>query len=159
MVLAIERRRRRRDLIPRDPFDIIRRFREEMEDTFHDFMGGLSSSFPGLKEFRTPPIDIQETENEIIVHADIPGYSKKEIDIEIAGDRLRIKAESKVEKEEEKKGYHRRERSYKGFYRELLLPKGTKSKPEESKASYKNGVLEVILPKTEEEKGKKLKIE
>ena len=63
--MAIERRRKRRDLIPRDPFDIIRRFRSEMEDMFQDFMGGVGPSFPGLMEFRTPPIDIQETENEI----------------------------------------------------------------------------------------------
>jgi HSP20 family protein len=154
--LAIERKRRR-DLIPRDPFDIVRRFRTEMEDMFQDFMGGFGPSFPELMEFRTPPVDIRETENEIIVKADIPGFDKENIDLEIAGDRLRIRAESKVEKEEEEKGYHRRERAYKGFYREIMLPKNTKS--DESKATYKDGVLEITLPKTEKEKGKKLEIE
>ena len=155
--MSIERRRKRRDLIPRDPFDIIRRFRSELEDMFQDFMGGFGTGFSELMDFRTPAVDIRETEDQIIVHADIPGFSKQEIDIEIAGDRLKIKAESKVEKEEEKKGYHSRERSYKGFYREIKLPKATK--PEESKASYRDGVLEITLPKTEEEKGKKLEIE
>jgi HSP20 family protein len=130
-----------------------------MEEMFQDFMGGFGSSFPELMEFQTPPIDIQETQEELIIHADLPGFKKENIDLEIAGDRLKIKVESKVEKEEEskEKTYYRKERSYKGFYREILLPKSTK--PEESKASYENGVLEIILPKTEEEKGKKLEIE
>lgn len=152
--MSIERRRRRRDLIPRDPFDIIRRFRTEIED----FMGGFGPGFSEIMDFRTPPIDIQETENEIIVKADIPGFEKENIDLEITGDRLRIKAESETGKEEEEKekGYHRRERSRKSVYREILLPKNTK--PEESKASYKNGVLKVILTKTEDAKGKKLEI-
>jgi HSP20 family protein len=108
-------------------------------------------------EYRAPPIDIQETENEIIVTADIPGFEKENIDLEIAGDRLKIKAESEIEKEEDEKGYHRRERSKKSVYREILLPKNTK--PEESKASYKNGVLKVTLTKIEDEKGKKLEID
>ncbi|MHA2227538.1 MAG: Hsp20/alpha crystallin family protein [Candidatus Hodarchaeales archaeon] len=155
--MAIERRRRRRDLIPRDPFDIIRRFRNEIEDMFHDFMRGSGPGFSEIMEFRTPPIDIQETENEIIVKADIPGLEKENIDLEIAGDRLRIKAESEKIKEEDEKGYHRRERSMKSVYREILLPKNIKQ--EESKASYKNGVLKVILTKIEDEKGKKLEIE
>ena len=97
--ISIERRRKRRDLIPRDPFDIIRRFRSELEDMFQDFMGGFGTGFSELMDFRTPAVDIRETEDQIIVHADIPGFSKQEIDIEIAGDRLKIKAESKVEKE------------------------------------------------------------
>ncbi|MHA2055329.1 MAG: Hsp20/alpha crystallin family protein [Candidatus Hodarchaeales archaeon] len=155
--MAIERRRRRRDLIPRDPFDIIRRFRTEIDDMFQDFMRGSGPSFSDIMEFRTPPIDIQETENEIIVKADIPGFEKENIDLEIAGDRLRIKAESEKIKEEDEKGYHRRERSMKSVYREILLPRNTK--PEESKASYKNGVLKVILTKTEDEKGRKLEID
>ncbi|MFX1466232.1 MAG: Hsp20/alpha crystallin family protein [Promethearchaeota archaeon] len=155
--MSIERRRKRRDLIPRDPFDIIRRFRTELEDMYQDFMGGFGPGFSEIMEYRTPPIDIQETENEIIVKADIPGFEKENIDLEITGDRLRIQAESETEKEEEEKGYHRRERSRKSVYREILLPKNTK--PEESAASYKNGVLKVILIKTEEAKGKKLEIE
>jgi HSP20 family protein len=155
--MSIERRRKRRDLIPRDPFDIIKRFRTEIEDMFQDFMGGFSPGFSEMMEYRAPPIDIQETENEIIVTADIPGFEKENIDLEIAGDRLKIKAESEIEKEEDEKGYHRRERSKKSVYREILLPKNTK--PEESKASYKNGVLKVILTKIEDEKGKKLEIE
>ena len=132
--MSIERRRKRRDLIPRDPFGIIRRFRTEIEDMFQDFMRGSGPSFSEIMEFQTPPIDIQETENEIIVKADIPGFDKENLDLEIAGGRLRIKAESEKIKEKDEKGYHRRERSMKSVYREILLPK--KTKPEESNRTY-----------------------
>jgi HSP20 family protein len=105
----------------------------------------------------TPAVDISETENELILKADVPEVSLKDIDIQIENGTLTLKGERKFEKDENVKGYHRIERSYGAFARYFTLPDTIDS--DKVKAEYKNGVLVVILPKKEVAKPKSIKVQ
>jgi HSP20 family protein len=106
----------------------------------------------------TPSVDILETENELVLKADIPDVSLKDINIQIEQGTLSIKGERKFEKVEGKgTGYHRIERSYGEFQRFFSLPETVE--PDKVKAEYKNGVLTVTLPKKELAKPRTIKID
>ncbi len=150
-----------------DPWDDFRKFEEIMNRMFEDFWGrprrrflpalpsGEMAVVPG--EYREPFIDVIETDKEVIATAEMPGLEKEDIDINLTEDRLEISAETKHEEKKEEKGYIYRERRTGSYYRAISLPSSVD--PENSKASYKNGVLEVKMPKTEVKKKKPLKIE
>ena len=78
------------------------------------------------------------------VRADLPGLSKDDINVDITDDAIRIRGERQQEREENKEGYYRSERSYGSFYREVPLPNGVKR--EEANATFRNGVLEITMP-------------
>jgi HSP20 family protein len=103
-----------------------------------------------------PPFDISETENEIVVKAELPGMEVKDIDIALTDGLLTIKGERKLEKEDKKENYHRIERRFGSFHRSLNL--GEKVKAEGIEAAYKDGILTVTLPKAEESKPKKIEV-
>ena len=104
-----------------------------------------------------PAVDVLETENELILRADLPDVSMKDIDIQIERGTLSIKGERKFEKVEGKgTGYHRIERSYGEFQRVFSLPDTVD--PEKVKADYKGGVLTVTLPKKEIAKPRTVKV-
>ena len=106
----------------------------------------------------SPFVDIIDADKEIVVIADIPGVQKENISVNIKDDIMEIKASRGEEKEEKKRdGYWRRERSYNQFYRSIQLPVSVDEK--RAKASFKNGVLEVRLPKLEIEKKRYIPIE
>jgi HSP20 family protein len=92
-----------------------------------------------------PLADIHETDEAIVVTMDMPGVDKKDVDITIQEDELRVVAERKRETEVSLKDYHKRERTYKRFERRVLLPASVKM--DEAKARLAEGVLEVTLPK------------
>ncbi|MEN3013126.1 MAG: Hsp20/alpha crystallin family protein [Endomicrobiia bacterium] len=104
-----------------------------------------------------PKIDVWEDENKYVVEAELPGFEKKDIDINITDDVLTIKATRKQEQEKKDKNYYYAERSYGEFVRSLRLPAEIDKKA--IKAKYNNGVLELTLPKTKEAKEKSTKIE
>ena len=103
-----------------------------------------------------PDVDIKETDKEIQVKADLPGMKLEDIDVSVDGDQLVIQGERKEEKEEKDKGYVRVERNYGSFYRSFNI--GVPVKADEIKATYKDGVLEITLPKAEAKKAKKIAI-
>ncbi|MFQ6136824.1 MAG: Hsp20/alpha crystallin family protein [Candidatus Hydrothermarchaeales archaeon] len=149
-----------------DPYEEIRRLERQMNRLFAEFWGErprlLGPGKTALKPYEEvgaiePYTDIQETDKEIIITAEIPGVEKEEIDINATEDRIEISAESKREVEEKEGGYLRRERSYGRYYRSYALPASVT--PENAKANYKNGVLEVRLPKKEIKKGTSVKVE
>jgi HSP20 family protein len=130
--------------------------------------------FPGLKAFEdtmnrlfvesngrpwVPPVDIRETENELIVKADIPDVKFEDIDVRMENGTLTVKGERKFEKEtegqKEEGGWHRVERSYGHFERVFTLPDTVN--PDGVKADYKNGTLTITLPKKEIAKPKQVK--
>jgi len=90
------------------------------------------------------------------VSVEIPGVDKKDINLSVTDTNLEVKVDKKQETKIAKKGYIRAERSYKGFYKSIALP--TKILPEKTKATYRNGVLEVIIPKAEKKKKKTKRI-
>ena len=104
-----------------------------------------------------PTIDIAETENDIVVTAELPGVEQENVDITIADGVLTLKGEKKEEQEVKKENYHRIERNYGSFQRSISLPAGVQS--DKAKAAYKDGVLRITMPKTEEVKPKQIKID
>lgn len=147
-------------------FDIMedmRKMQEEIERAFPEFWRRTPLMIPGeskegeLIRYRRPLTDLKETENEFILDLEMPGITKDDIDIKVTEDTIEIKAEKNFEKkeEDESRGYFFQERKYQGFYRSIPLPAGIK--PEETEAKFDNGVLEIIMKKTEE-KEKALKV-
>ncbi|MGD1097827.1 MAG: Hsp20/alpha crystallin family protein [Bryobacteraceae bacterium] len=104
-----------------------------------------------------PPVDIKETENELIVKADIPDVEMKDIDVRMENGALTIRGERKFESKKDEGGWHRVERSYGTFERVFTLPETVE--PEGVKADYKNGTLTVTLPKKEVAKPKQIKVQ
>ncbi len=124
---------------------------------FQDTVSRLLSEPPTSRPW-APPVDILETDNELIVKADLPDVSLRDIDIQVENGTLTLKGERKFEKTEgEAGGYHRIERSYGSFVRCFSLPESVDA--EKVKADYKQGVLTVTLPKKELAKPRTIKVE
>ncbi len=104
-----------------------------------------------------PPVDILETENELVLKADVPGVDLKDIDIQFENGTLTVKGERKFEKDEKNKGFHRMERSYGSFVRIFTVPETVDA--EHVKAAYEAGVLTITLPKKEVAKPKTIKVQ
>jgi HSP20 family protein len=142
------------------PFVSLQREMNRLFDNFsHNLFQGLPSKMD-WPEFGVsyPQMDIKESDKEILVTAELPGIEDKDIDISLSKNSLTIKGEKKVEKEEKKSEFYRMERSYGSFQRTVPLPAVVKD--EEVKATFKNGVLTVIMPKSEKalKEAKKIKI-
>ena len=105
----------------------------------------------------SPAVDILETENELVLKADLPDLKLEDIEVRVEDGTLTMRGERKFEKEEKSKGYHRIERSYGSFSRSFSLPDTVDS--EGVAAAYKNGVLTVTLPKKEAAKPRQVKVE
>lgn len=103
-----------------------------------------------------PVVDVIEDDEKIVVRAELAGMKKEDIDIELTGDTLTIKGERKFENEENKKSFVRVERVYGQFQRSFTI--GIPVKSDEVKASYRDGILEIAIPKSEEVKRNKVEI-
>ena len=103
-----------------------------------------------------PPIDVAETQEKILVRAEVPGMKQEDIQIEFENGLLTLRGERKLEKQEEGATYHRVERVYGKFSRAFTLPRSVD--PERIAASYRDGILEIEVPKKEEAKLKQIKI-
>jgi HSP20 family protein len=103
-----------------------------------------------------PAFDIAEKEGEYLVTAELPGMDMKDIDITFTDGLLTVKGEKKQEKEEKDKDYHRIERRYGSFQRSFRVPQ--KVDTNKIEASYKDGILKLVLPKAEESRAKKIKV-
>ena len=116
---------------------------------FDDFFGGnfLSYVWPETGNMYSPLLDVKETKNALKIAAEMPGIDEKDIDVSVHDGMLTISGEKKVVKEDDELGYHRIERSYGCFTRDISLPDTVKT--DKIEAKFKNGVLSVILPKTE----------
>jgi HSP20 family protein len=111
----------------------------------------------GRWESGGPRTDIAETDSALEVSVELPGLDRKEVDVSLTDTALTIKGQKKSEREESKKGYHVSERSYGSFYRSIPLPSGVDT--DKGSAEFKNGVLTVTLPKTQEALSRVKKIE
>jgi HSP20 family protein len=141
-----------------DPARDMVSLREAMDRLFEEsflrpgFLGGNDSA-AGLL-----PLDMYETQDEVVVKAAIPGVKPEDIDVTVTGDLLTIKGEFKSESEDkdEKRNYHRQERRYGSFSRQVALP--TAVNADACQADFDNGVLTLKLPKAEEAKVKRVQI-
>jgi len=145
-----------KDLALWRPFRELERMRREMDRLWDSFFEERPRKKGEEIGEWMPAIDLSETNNDIIMKAELPGIDPKDIDISLTNDVLTIKGEKKQEKEEKEEDYHLIERSYGSFIRSIRLPKDVQS--DKISASYKNGILKVILPKSEEAKKKEIKI-
>ncbi|OGK12326.1 MAG: hypothetical protein A2Y63_02155 [Candidatus Riflebacteria bacterium RBG_13_59_9] len=130
----------------------VRSLTREMERLFEDFFGTEREGI-ALTEW-TPSADIKEEKGAFKVRMDLPGISKEDINIEVENNRLSISGDRKFEQEEKREDYHFVERSYGRFYRTFPLPATVL--PDKIDAVYKDGVLEIELPKKEEVEPKKV---
>jgi len=103
-----------------------------------------------------PAVDIYETENELVLKADIPDLNEKDFDVQVENNMLTIRGERKFEQQAKEESYLRVERAYGSFMRSFALPNTVST--ENIRADYKNGVLAVTLPKRAESKPKQVKI-
>jgi len=136
------------------PVATLMSLREEMNDLLSRFWSHTSEPF-GLAEW-SPALDVSETDDAVLVHAEIPGIDPKELDIAVVGDTLTLRGEKKSETEQEGTNYHRVERRYGAFTRSLRLPAAVDAEHVTAKAAA--GVLEIRLPKREEAKAKRIEI-
>jgi HSP20 family protein len=137
-------------------------FQHDVEDfptglrLFQDSLSRLFSE-PASRPW-TPAVDIYETENELVLKADIPEVDPKNVGIQLENGTLTLKGERKFEQEQKNgKGFHRIERSYGSFVRAFSLPDTVDA--ENVKADYKNGVLTVTVPKKEVAKPRTINVE
>ncbi len=141
----------RRGLMLWNPFAEIERIRREFDRLLEE----LVPREEGERLF-APVVDVYETDQELVVKAELPGVKKENVEVSIRDNALHIRGEKKEEKEEKTETYHRVERVYGRFERVVPLP--TDVKVESAKAEFKDGVLEIRIPKAEGAKEKKIEI-
>lgn len=145
-----------------DPFREMDRLQNEVNRLFEGYNGSANvparSGENGLTNSRawSPSVDVVENENEIVLHAELPGMKQEDIDIELTGDTLTLRGERKLENEERKDNFVRIERSYGRFQRSFML--GVPVQHDNVTAAYRDGVLEVRLPKSEANRPRKVQV-
>lgn len=152
-----------REVAPWRPFGDLAHWEREMDRRFGDLFDRRFRPLRGGRWWPArelgmgaPAVDVFEEKGEIVAKADLPGIEKDEVEVNVSDHRLTIQGEKKKEQETKEENYYYAERSYGSFCRSIDLPEGVDTA--KAKASFKNGVLEIRFPKTEEAKRKEIKI-
>ena len=140
-----------RELFSMNPFSVFRRLTEEMDRAFANTFA-LSREFgeSGMRGAWSPAIEVRERDNHVEVVAELPGMTKDDVKVECTEEGIILEGEKRRERETEEGGVHRSERSYGHFYRMIQLPDG--ADPDKAKAEFKNGVLTVQIPLSEQKR-------
>ncbi|MFP4365168.1 MAG: Hsp20/alpha crystallin family protein [Spirochaetia bacterium] len=128
-------------------------------DLWNDFSRMMDSFFdtaPSVSHGKFPAVDVQETGKAYILEADLPGMTEKDVKLEVKDNVLTISSEKEVENEEKKEGYLLSERRKTSFSRSFALPRDADKK--NIKARFKNGILKLDIPKTEESQPARIEI-
>lgn len=142
------------NLIRWEPAREMMTLREAMDRLFDDaFTRPLSLSG---NNWSIPAVDMYQTDNEVVVKAALPGIKADDVQLNVTGEVLTIKGETKQENETKEKAYHIREQRWGAFERSLVLP--TEVVADKAKADFENGILTITLPKAEEVKPKTINI-
>jgi HSP20 family protein len=136
-------------------------FRESFDDLMEPFLpvGPLTSTLMTEMPIRYPAVDLADNGDHYTVTAELPGFAKESVDIQMNRDELQIRAHKKVETEEKKRNYMHRERAYSAFERTIAFPEEVI--PAKCEAEMKDGIIELTIPKREpkpEEKMTKVKL-
>jgi len=153
------RRQAQSSSLDRSPLAEIARWEQQMERRFADLFSGRIARLWGDGddvELTEPPLDLYEEENEVVVKTELPGMTKDDIQISFADNVLTIRGEKKKEEEDKGKDYYRAERVYGAFVRSVTLP--AEIIAEKARAVFKDGVLEIRLPKSEAAKKREIKV-
>jgi HSP20 family protein len=139
------------------PYRDVMSVRDEMNRVFNEvFSRSSNDDSTWYSGAWSPPVDIYETDDALVMKAELPGFSKDDINIELKDHTLVIKGERKREDEVQEGSYHRTERVYGAFQRSFMLP--TTVDQEKVKAAYKDGVLELRLPKVQAAQPKRIAV-
>jgi HSP20 family protein len=131
--------------------------REAMDRLFNDaFTRPFSLMREGGASWSAPPVDMYQNDHEVVVKAALPGIKADEVQIQVNGDILTIRGETKHEQEQKNQSWHIRERGWGSFERSITLP--TSVVADRAKADFENGVLTITLPKSEQAKPKTITI-
>lgn len=141
-----------------DPWKDLATIQEKMNQLFEDTFTRGRAREEGLSPAMwSPSVDIYETDDAVVVKAEVPGVEKDKIGIEVKDGILTLRGERKFEKEVKEENYHRMERAYGTFVRSFSVPPSVDA--ERISASLKDGVLEISLPKVEKAKPRQIKVE
>jgi HSP20 family protein len=145
-------------LIRWEPVREIQTVQNEMNRLFNTFFDSPSPTNGGQTAMRRwiPAMDVVETDDHFVLRADLPGLSENDVNIELEDNVLTVSGERKAEHEQRNEGYYRVERASGSFSRSLTLPEGVKA--DGIQASFDSGVLEVRIPKPEQQKPRKVQI-
>lgn len=145
-------------LIRWDPFRDLALIQERMNKLFEDTVAGFRGiEEPSVPTQWYPAVDIYETPESIVLQAELPGMNQEDISVEVKENALILKGERLREKEIREENYHRVERAYGTFRRTFTLPGIVQH--DQVKAKYRDGILEIVLPKKEEIKPKQIRVE
>jgi HSP20 family protein len=135
------------------PFERLYALQREIDRTFNETNGAVDSGT------FLPPMDVVETNDEILCHLEVPGMSRDDLDIRVEGNVLIVAGEKKFQQQQYEKegGFRSVERRYGRFERSFALPRTVDAGT--VKASYDNGILTIVLPKAEESKPRRIQIE
>lgn len=125
------------------------------DNVFEDFFRG-PSIWEGLGQVRQAAADVYETENEVVVKMAVPGINPDDINIQVSGDTVTVSGETKEEKEDNEKNYYQKQLRYGRFSQSVVVP--TIVQADKADASFKNGMLTLTLPKSEEVKPRQIKV-
>lgn len=139
-----------------DPFREVGDFQSELNRVFDGFFG-RTGTMPGGDRVWAPAVDMYETKDDLVVTAELPGVNEKEVQLSITGDVLSLRGERTLNQDTSQENFHRGERWYGRFERHLSLPISVQA--DKVKATYRDGVLTITLPKAEEIKPKSIKID
>ncbi len=139
-----------------EPFRDLMTLREAMDRLFEESFVSPRTRLMMAAGMVTVPIDMYQTDNEVVVEAAVPGVKPEDIDISVVGDTLTIKGESKTEHKVEEQNYFCQERRFGTFTRTMTLP--VPVNPDQAQAKYENGILTLHLPKAEVAKPKQIKV-
>jgi HSP20 family protein len=128
----------------------------EVNRLFDSFFG-RPSMVQATERVWAPLADMSETKDDLYISFELPGIREKDVSVSITGDVLTVKGERKLERDLQDEGYHRLERVYGKFERSMPLPIPVQA--DKVKATYRDGVLEIRLPKVETVKPREIKIE
>ena len=133
------------------PITLMRRFTEDIDRAFGLRSGSNRGDFSELQDISwIPPVEVRQSGNNLVIHAELPGLSENDVKVEATDEGLVIQGERRREQTSEEGGWRHSERVYGRFYRLIPLPESARI--EETKANFRNGVLEVVVPVPELER-------
>jgi len=141
-----------REFFSANPFSLMRRMTEEMDRMFDEFGFGGGRAQGGSGTWM-PAVEVSERNGNYVVCAELPGLKPDEVKVEVTEDALILEGERKFEHEEDQGGVRRSERRYGHFYRAIPLPEGVN--PEQIRARFENGVLEVTVPQPQQQSNRR----
>lgn len=144
-------------LLRLDPTRELDSLQSDVNRIFDRFFEGRPANGASASRRWIPAMDLAETDDHLVLRADLPGLTREDVNIEIKDRVLTISGERSTESERQGEGFHRVERSFGRFSRALNLPQGVD--PDQVAAGFENGVLEVKIPKPEEQKPTTVQIE